>query len=107
MITSHYINEGATLVLNAGGHPHYIPVTDDTREFCESAFRESNHPTSRCKKCQSWIPIEQEELVCQACAEEEGPSDNAMQESASQYHFIENERYRKNMTDAGRGHLLP
>lgn len=70
MITSHYINEGASLVLNAKDHPHYIPVTDDTRAFCEAAFRESAHPVSRCEKCQSWIPVEQEERICATCKEE-------------------------------------
>jgi hypothetical protein len=69
MITAHYINEGATLVLNAGDHPHYIPVTDDTQSFCEAAYKES-FPETRCEKCRSWIPMAQEERICSTCKEE-------------------------------------
>lgn len=70
MITAHYINEGATLVLTARGIPHYIPVTDDTRKFCEAAFHVFTFSVSRCEKCQRWIPVEQEERICATCKEE-------------------------------------
>jgi hypothetical protein len=70
MISSYYIKEGQTLVLSAGNHCHHIAVEDHTRAFCEAIYPETAHPVSRCQKCLSWIPVDQEERICETCKED-------------------------------------
>lgn len=68
----------------------------------------------QCHECKvSWTGC-WDNFQCPECGEgelpthgvEDGPTDEQMERLREEY-YADKERYRKQMTDAGRGHLLP